>query len=108
VLGGEGEVTAVDPHPGEVLVNRGADFRVLPCLLQGLLREPLGGRQIGQLEVEEVTQRRIGEPGLRFRRAAGQHPMTSRPRDRNTGVPQSCLANPGRSLQEQGRGPLGH
>jgi hypothetical protein len=31
--------------------------------------------------------------------------MTSRPRDRNTGVPQSCLANPGRSLQEQGEGP---
>jgi hypothetical protein len=64
----------------------------------------LRGREVGQLEVEEVAKRRVGETGLRFRRAAGQHAMTSRPRDRHPRVPQGRLANPGRSLQQQGRG----
>jgi len=41
LLRGEGEVTAVDPHPRQVLEDRSPGRGVIPCLLQGLLREPL-------------------------------------------------------------------
>jgi hypothetical protein len=76
---------------------------------EGRVQGPLlGGREIGQLEVEEVTKRRVGEAGLRFRRAAGQHPMTACPRDGHARAPPCRLADPGRPLQEQGRRSLRH
>jgi hypothetical protein len=74
----------------------------------GIQRALLRGREVGELEVEEVSERRTGEQGLRFRPPAGQHPMTSRPGDRHARMPQGRLADPGRSLQEQGRGPARH
>jgi hypothetical protein len=73
---------------------------------RGIQRPPLRRREIRQLEVEQVTERRIGQPGLRFGGAAGKHPMTPCPRERHTRAPQCRLADPGRSLKEQGRGPL--
>jgi hypothetical protein len=74
----------------------------------GIQRALLRGREVGELEVEEVSERRTGEQGLRFRPPAGQHPVTSRPGDRHARMPQGRLADPGRSLQEQGRGPARH
>jgi hypothetical protein len=41
--------SAVDPHPGQVLMDGGADVGGIPCLLQGLLGEPLDAGQVGQL-----------------------------------------------------------
>jgi hypothetical protein len=81
------------------------DFGSEERRVQGAL---LRGWEIGQLEVKEVAKRRVGEPGLRFRRAAGQDPMTSRPRDGHSRVPQGRLADPGRPLQDQGRRSLRH
>jgi len=49
VLGGEGQVSAVDPDPGQVLMDGGADVGGIPCLLQGLLREPLDAGMSSQL-----------------------------------------------------------
>jgi hypothetical protein len=69
--------------------------------VQGAL---LRGGEVGQLEVEQVTKCRVGESGLRFRGAAGQHPMSPCPGDGDARVPQGRLADPGRSLKEQGRG----
>jgi hypothetical protein len=46
VLGGERQVAAVDPHPGQVLMGRGSDPGVLLCLLQGLLAAPLDAGRI--------------------------------------------------------------
>jgi hypothetical protein len=71
---------------------------------RGIQRALLRRREIRELEVEQIAERRIGEPRLRFGRAAGEHPMTSCPRERHTRAPQCRLADPGRSLQEQGRG----
>jgi hypothetical protein len=70
---------------------------------RGVQRALLRGWQVGKLEVKEITERRVGKPGLRFRRAAGQDAMTSGPRDGHCRLPQGRLADPGRSLQAQGR-----
>jgi hypothetical protein len=57
MLHGEGKVTTVDPHPGQVLEGRGSERGVIPCLLQGSLRERLNATHVhpadgGQAEDE--------------------------------------------------------
>ena len=46
MLHGEGKVTTVDPHPGQVLEGRGSERGVIPCLLQGSLRERLNATHV--------------------------------------------------------------
>jgi hypothetical protein len=70
---------------------------------RGVQRASLRRREIRELEVEQVAERRIGKPRLRFGRAAGKHPVTSRPRQGHARAPQGRLADPGRPLQQQGR-----
>jgi hypothetical protein len=90
-------------HRHRPLVRWGTlDFRSQEC---GVQRALLRRRQIRQLEVEEVTKRRVGQAGLRFRCAASEHPEASCPREGHGRVPQRRLADPGGSLKDQGRGP---
>jgi hypothetical protein len=55
-LPGEGEVTAVDPHPRQVLEARRPDRRVIPRLPQGLLREPLDAGQVEPADGGQVQE----------------------------------------------------
>jgi hypothetical protein len=80
MLRGEGEVTAVDPHPCQVLKDRGPDRGVIACLLQGSLREPLDATHVepadgGQAKEDAgaVTARlRCGDRLLQQPRRAGR------------------------------------
>jgi hypothetical protein len=80
VLGGEGEIATVDPHPGQVLEDRGPGLGVVPHLLQGLLGESLDAAHVepadgcqAEADAGAVTARaRRGDRLFQQRRRAGR------------------------------------
>src|SRR5215212_6521559 len=50
------KASAVDPHPGQVFMDGGADVGGIPCLLQGLLREPLDAGHVEPADGGQVKE----------------------------------------------------
>ncbi len=77
-----------------------------------LQRPPLRRRQPGKRLVEDpihqIAERRERQPCLRFGRPARQHRVGAPSGQGHTSAPDGCLADPGRTLQQQATRPRRH